>query len=120
MIPIHELRIGNWVTNDNSGEHYQIETGADLDKAVSRYSLIPITPELLTICGFTFQPHFKLWRKNKETTDAGPDMELNPDYWLMDFSHRNTGVEVKSLHHLQNLYFFLKGKELPVNMEVAA
>jgi hypothetical protein len=39
-------------------------------------------------------------------------MELDPDFWVLDFSHRRIGVEIKSLHQLQNLYFSLKGKEL--------
>ena len=120
MIPIQQLRIGNWVTNDNSGEYYQLQTGADLDKAISRYSFIAITPELLSSCGFSFHPYFKLWQKNRQSTGGGADMELNPDYWLLDFSHRNTGVEIRSLHQLQNLYFFLKGKELPIDMAVTA
>jgi hypothetical protein len=117
MIAFQELRIGNWVTNDTSGKYYCLKTGADIDSA-GNFQLIPITPELLKSCGFNYDNYFKYWQKNKAKSGTGPDMELDPDYWVLDFSHQRIGVELKGLHQLQNLYFLLKGKELEVNIDL--
>jgi hypothetical protein len=92
MIPVHELRIGNWMMNDSSGTYHQLQTGVDLDQHSSSFSPILITPEILAKCGFAFHEYFKLWQKNKKTGGTGPDMEMDPDYWVLDFSHRRIGV----------------------------
>lgn len=117
MIPLHELRIGNWVMSDTAGPYHQISSGADIDCAQG-YTLIPISDELLTDCGFQFDNYFKLWQKNKAVAGTGPDMEMDPDFWILDFSHQRIGVELKSLHQLQNVYYFLKGRELAIDQQV--
>ncbi|MEI6947389.1 hypothetical protein V9K67_09375 [Paraflavisolibacter sp. H34] len=114
MIPLQELRIGNWILDDTSGEVYQIRKGMDIDSHSNGFSPIPITPELLAKCGFTFHDYFKIWQKNKPEPGTGPDMELDPDFWVLDFSKHRIGVELKGLHQLQNLYFLLKGSELKI------
>ncbi len=114
MIPQYELRIGNWIMKNNSGEYYQIRKGIDIDNNSKSFLPVPITPEVLAKCGFAFHDYFKLWQKNKTITGTGPDMELDRDFWVLNFSHQRIGVELKSLHQLQNLYFLLKGKELEI------
>jgi hypothetical protein len=99
---------------DNSGEFYQITTGADIDTHSNGSSPVPITPEVLGKYGFAFDNYHKVWRKNKIIAGTGPDMELDRDFWVVDFSKRRIGVELKGLHHLQNVYFLLKGRELEV------
>lgn len=116
MILSQELRIGNWVIDDTAGPYHQITSGAEIDGAQS-YTLIPINAQLLVDCGFQFDNYFKLWQKNKAVAGTGPDMEMDPDFWILDFSHQRIGVEVKSLHQLQNVYYFLKGKELTINRQ---
>jgi hypothetical protein len=110
----NELRIGNWVMNDESGEHVKLMKGADIDSHSTGFSPIVITKEVLGKCGFAFHDHFKIWQKNKAVRGTGPDMELNRDFEVLDFSHKEIGVELKSLHQLQNLYFLMKGKELEI------
>lgn len=112
MIPQHELRIGNWVLEENSGALFQINKGIDIDNYSGKFLPVPITPVILKKYGFAFHDYFKLWQKNKVLSGTGPDMELDRDFWVLNFSHQRIGVELKSLHQLQNLYFFLKGKEL--------
>jgi hypothetical protein len=119
MIPQQELRIGNWVLENNSGALFQIRKGIDIDNHSNSFLPVPITPEVLKKYGFAFHDYFKLWQKNKMISGTGPDMELDRDFWVLNFSHQRIGVELKSLHQLQNLYFFLKGKELEVGNWVA-
>jgi hypothetical protein len=114
MIPQQELRIGNWVLKNKSGALFQIKKGTDIDNFSQSFLPVPITPSLLEKYGFTFHDYFKLWQKNKTLYGTGPDMELDKDFWVLNFSHQRIGVELKSLHQLQNLYFSLKGKELEV------
>ena len=119
MIAVQDLRIGNWVTTGSPDSYHQIKSGKEIDQGANRYSLIPITPDLLAACGFAFHSYFKLWQKNKSVMGSGPDMELDTDYWVLNFSHQRIGVELKSLHQLQNVYYFLKGRELLVNLPEA-
>jgi hypothetical protein len=118
MIPQHELRIGNWVLEESSGDLFQIRKGIDIDHHSKNYLPVPITPVVLEKYGFAFHDYFKLWQKNKIHSGAGPDMELDRDFWVLNFSHQRIGVELKSLHQLQNLYFFLKGKELEMSVSM--
>jgi hypothetical protein len=114
MIPLQELRRGNWVMKDDSSEYFKVNKGADIDDYANDFQPIPVTSEVLAKCGFAFHDYFKLWQKNKELAGTGPEMELDRDFWVLDFSHHRIGVEIKGLHQLQNLYFSLKGKELDV------
>jgi hypothetical protein len=115
MIPPQELRLGNWVIKDQSEQCIEVKNGADIDEGSPDYLPVAITPEVLKKCGFIFHDYFKLWQKNKTLTGKGQDMELDLDYWVLDFSHQRIGVALKSLHQLQNLYFSLKGKELEIS-----
>jgi hypothetical protein len=48
MIPQHELRIGNWVMEENSGAFFQIGKGIDIDNHSKSLVPVPITPVVLT------------------------------------------------------------------------
>lgn len=113
MIASHELRLGNWVASSKESGSANIQI-TSIDAAASNYAPIAITPEILRKCGFTFHTYFKLWQKEKPFSGTGPDMELDQDYWVVDFTHHRIGVSLTSLHQLQNLYFSLKGKELQI------
>ncbi len=110
----HELRIGNLIAQDDSGQYYQLKSGADIDNHTEGFSPIALTQEVLSQCGFAFHEHFKIWQKNRTLPQQGPDMELDLDFWVLDFSHHRIGVALKSLHQLQNFYFAMKGKELEI------
>lgn len=135
MIHIKELRIGNIVVIDdlvqsvraiclNTDEQsadpsvgYMME-GAIHYTASNQDGLqgMPITNEVLERSGFQFDSYFKLWQKMKPIEGTGVDMELDRDYTALDFSHHPILKGIKHLHHLQNLYYALKQKELPVNI----
>ena len=112
MIAPQELRLGNWVNVSGTGQIVEMRTVATLNQSANTYMPIPIDADLLEQFGFHFHSHFKIWQRNKPLAGTGPEMELDRDFWVLDFSHHRIGVELKSLHQLQNLYFSLQGKEL--------
>lgn len=114
MIAPQELRLGNWVQQADAEGYLNTVQVTSLDPNTLSFHPIPITASVLKSFGFAFHNYFKLWQRNKPVLGTGTEMELDPDFWLLDFSHHRMGVEVKSLHQLQNLYFLLKGKELAV------
>lgn len=109
MIPQNELRIGNW-TLDSEENYLQIISGAQIDQSET-LSPVPLTNAVLTDWGFAFHDYFKLWQ-NVSIAMKAPELELDRDYNVRDFGHRFIGVQLKSLHQLQNLFFQLKGIEL--------
>ena len=115
MIAPQELRLGNWVHLADADKYLTVSKVSHLNYTNQDFLPIPITSEILKTFGFQFHEYFKLWQRNKPVAGTGPEMELDPDFWLLDFSHHRMGVEVKSLHQLQNLFFLLKGKELQVH-----
>lgn len=118
MIAPQELRLGNWVQQSDGLGYLTTMQVTSLDQDTVGFQPVPITPSVLKSFGFAFHDYFKLWQRNKSTLGTGPEMELDTDFWLLDFSHHRIGVEVKSLHQLQNLYYLLKGKELSVLQQV--
>ena len=128
MINILEFRIGNYVLVDNiarkicvinnhpqpaqaSSIGYQVEEGLEHEVvSSSRVTAVPITDELLTNFGFTFQPHFKLWRHTRPVRSYS--IELDKDYSALDFAHRPIVKNMQHLHSLQNLFFTVQGEEL--------
>ncbi len=112
MIAPQELRLGNWVNNAIAEHQMDSTVVTELNHAANAYRPIPIDNELLEQFGFRFHPHFKIWQRNRPLAGTGPEMELDRDFWVLDFSHHRVGVQIKHLHQLQNLYYSLKGKEL--------
>ena len=115
MIKIEELRVGNWVYIEGSRQQIDaIENATAPEKCEVDYTLIkhvhpiPLTEELLTEkCGFRRNHYGGLYLYGKF------DFDLTKEgYFLVD----DVGVYCKHLHQLQNLYFALTGKELPVNL----
>jgi hypothetical protein len=110
MIPKHELRIGNWVIN-KEGNFCQIKTGAFIDAADS-FSGIELNEVILKKCGFNFQDYFKLWQKKQALPLTGYLLEMDQDYNVKDFGHRDMHVRLTTLHQLQNLLCDLKRVEI--------
>lgn len=104
MIQSNELRIGNWV------EFFGIRTkikAIDEDLDASIIDPIPLTEEILLKCGFLNLPllenHFYIkgmliWKCEEM------------------FMHDKTGVQLKHIHQLQNLYFALTNQDLNVKL----
>ena len=128
MIQANELRYGNWVKSTVTGEvitvnwlvikhvaNGNVQSVYDVDMPV--YTPIPLTPELLERCGFEYRHdrgQVYDWHigENPVTYD-----------WLFCitefredkiFFYQNGHHQIKSLHHLMNLYHSLTGTELEV------
>lgn len=128
MIPINELRVGNWVYHSqwaleptkvecinsegiqqHRGDGYVPDYWPHIDDIIP----IPLTPEILEKCWFvqSMEAGFFLhWPdEDLELRIYNDKYYFQPDHCLMPVDDR---WEVKSLHQLQNLYFALTQTEL--------
>ena len=123
MIPVNELRIGNWVLVD--GEPNIIRGGviAGIESGYFKQSLdpIPLTPEVLEKCDIkqiskiaellnivTTQPKIE-FTKSEEKYTVNANL-----YWRLEF--QKTKIKILFFHQLQNLYFALTGEELDARL----
>jgi len=124
MISCYELRIGNYVL---VGENLQrisainrttastLEAEEKNEQLPLQYNLenvepIALTDDILKQCGFVFHDYFKFWQLI--TTGIRSEMNISPDYEVIDFMRKPILKKLTSLHQLQNIYFLLKGREL--------
>src|SRR6476619_1266890 len=124
MISCYELRIGNYVLVDEnlqqvSGVNRTIVSTLAVEdnneQVVSEHTLeniqpIPLTDDILKECGFIYHDYFKFWQLI--TTGIRSEMDIDPDYDLIDFMRKPIIKKLGSLHQLQNAYFMLKNREL--------
>jgi len=105
-ITANELRIGNWVNNNE--EYYQItsSTIAQLERGDSNAKSIPINEDWLLKFGFTQSPAFK------NIYFKGTFLNITLGNKIMFEINDQIISEIKYIHQLQNLYFALTGKEL--------
>ncbi|HDZ04849.1 hypothetical protein LCGC14_0370870 [marine sediment metagenome] len=109
-----ELRIGNWVdfeygeTERTYGFETQIEDAEDLvqiEHGNMKCRAIPLTKEWLEKFGFVKKTH-------SYTKDRISIKEQRKGYY---FYH--TGMEIKYVHQVQNLYYALTNEELTLKDE---
>ena len=124
MISCYELRLGNHVmANQNLLKISAITSttiltidaeGNDAEEATEykreEVEPVPLTDELLKEFGFVYHDYFKFWQLI--TTGIRSEMNLSPDYEVIDFMRKPILKKLTSLHQLQNIYFLLKGREL--------
>jgi hypothetical protein len=122
MISCYELRIGNYVlVNGNFQQVFAINRTVafvaeeDNEEMASEHNLenvqpIPLTEDILRQCGFVYHDYFKFWQLI--TTGIRSEMNISPDYEVIDFMRKPILKKLTSLHQLQNIYFLLKGREL--------
>ncbi len=126
MIPNYELRIGNYVLFNDTLEQVTVITGtgvsgvklnsnqdASSDHDLETIQPVPLTDEVLKQCGFVYHDYFKFWQLI--TTGIRSEMNISPDYEVIDFMRKPILKKLTSLHQLQNVYFMLKGRELNFN-----
>lgn len=141
MIQANELRIGNRfirelpTTRGLEYDHDFILTAGfmvQLFHLTAEFSIeklfpIPITEEILLKCGFKKFSHEPGYSIGSEELDVLCDEytlgELTVMNWGKGFVLSNSfsfdlRVEIKSLHHLQNLYFALTRTELQINQNL--
>lgn len=115
MINPQELRIGNWIMSGDYLFYHQISSGKEIDQSSHAYQPIKLTRELLAQLGFCFHRYFELWQREN---DSDPVIKIDKDFNVLNFSNQPVGIKVEYLHQLQNVYFALKGAELPVEFQV--
>jgi hypothetical protein len=132
MISCYELRLGNWVLVNGNFQQVSMITGTTVstidaedssEQAASNYGLeklepIPLTDELLKECGFIYHHYFKFWQL--VTKGIRSEMDISPDYEVIDFMRKPVLKKLTSLHQLQNVYFMLKGRELKFTRKMVA
>jgi hypothetical protein len=128
MISCYELRIGNYVAVDESLQKIAAinrTTASTLEaeennEKVSEHDLdniepVPLSDDIIRQCGFAFHDYFKFWQLI--TTGIRSEMNLSPDYEVIDFMRKPILKKLTSLHQLQNIYFLLKGRELDFHVQ---
>lgn len=110
MIQANELRVGNWV--ESSGQIKQINGINGSQNAFYDFNGIPLTKDILLKCGF--EKSGGSWRRDEVIiyTHEIDDLTYHTESIMSE-----GGIEIKSLHQLQNLYYALTGKELEVNLK---
>lgn len=120
MIEVKELRIGNYVQpKNNSGKEATVGTvfaigsylvsvnGNNNQYDYHQIEPVQITGDILSKCEFVKQEY------NDTVVYYNPLMTLDA-YFRLNIDGYN--IEVKYLHQLQNLYFYLTGEELEVKL----
>lgn len=132
MISCYELRIGNYVLADNKMQRIamidpqSIQTTLMPASAAEKYTEsnashsldsiapVPLTDDILLQCQFVYHNYFKFWQLVTGNEEGRSEIDIDPDYNIIDFMRKPVVKKVASLHQLQNIYFMLKGKELNV------
>ncbi len=128
MINIEELRIGNLILIDqklrevcslqinHEADHgtrigYANKKELQFEKETSeRLQPVAITDQILQDFGFVFEDYFKVWqRKRPERTYS---MELDRDYFPLDFARQPIVFNMRYVHQLQNLFLIIQGEHL--------
>jgi hypothetical protein len=118
MIKASELRIGNWVNmaHENVPEMVNIKVLQFIVHANSRgdshpFEPIPLTPKVLSACGFSFSEKKAHYTDGYHYYDFAFDDEKRLVY-LSPNSNIRIAHYCDYLHQLQNLYFSLSFQEL--------
>lgn len=135
MINANELRLGNWLKNNNAiseifNPYHQV-IGKDisdlcenpLHEAWQQIEPIPLTPEILEKAGFTKEDdgisvYYRLVINRTECISIEDDWSfgLNAADELSTQGYASNPELLKYVHQLQNLYFALTGTELEINL----
>lgn len=130
MIPCNELRIGNYVMADEKMQRVSlINNKASLthvssidveenEEGLGKHTFasikpVPLSDDILRQCDFVYHNYFKFWQLIGGEGSNRSEMNIDRDYNVLDFMRKPIVKKVSSLHQLQNVYFMLKGKELP-------
>lgn len=125
MISCYELRIGNYVLVDENLHEVSSVTSTtvstldtekneqheqEAEHSSQNIQPVLLTDDILQQCGFVYHDYFKFWQLI--ATGIRSEMNISPDYEVIDFMRKPILKKLTSLHQLQNIYFLLKGREL--------
>ena len=120
MIKANELRTGNWLIDicgapsQFSFEWQKHYFDLGLCDVFDKINPIQITPEILEKCGFELIPQkISIYQKDKLRLWVG----IGCICYLIDKNNKSHYMlDIKHLHHLQNLFFSVTGSELKINL----
>jgi hypothetical protein len=130
MIPINELRIGNYVLIQGNIRRISLvsddtfistmpairfkgeQRGAIQSCDAANVQSVLLTEHILKQCGFVFHDYFRFWQLIDAASSQRSELDMDSDYNILDFMRRPIVKKVNSLHRLQNIYFALKGVDL--------
>lgn len=131
---VKELRIGNYVSpiDDETGEpiddchwritmvarnHVYVELTSEITKYIDDIKPIDLSHDLLIELGFN---HKSLYYGKLDYYDKDGirlEIENGEETFLFKSCESESGVEVKHLHHLQNLFMDLKNIDMKINID---
>lgn len=123
MIPIEELRVGNWAADSKTGGYFKFGNGQAIDNFYLCSDPIKLTPEVL-IKGLQmpptsdYHPEGKTWFI-KHSCDL--QFEIIPAYGIVRLYNRYPfrfmrQLRISTVHELQNCYRFNTGEELNIRL----
>ena len=139
MIDVRDLRIGNWVKQCFCNQIFRVEEiyrngyiegeKGEGQCKFDRIEPIPLTPEILEKCGFKYIEGQRVYRLSIDESD-GVEINYSIKKGKIDFEEDSTiwfiscdpyeGHEFewvpRSLHELQNAYYFITHEELEVKL----
>jgi len=132
MISCYELRVGNYVLVDGNLQQVStikstsistVDAGKKTEQLASEHPLeriqpIAMTDDVLKQIGFVYHDYFKFWQLI--ISGSRSEIDINSDYDVIDFMRKPIIKKLTSLHQLQNLYFMLKGREMPLHQKIFA
>lgn len=108
MINPKELRIGNWIYINNKPRFVTSAILAEIDQGELEAEPVPLTEDMVLQVGF------KKW---------GDNLTYNKGSFIIHYRKRKdeyvirrTFRAIKSLHHLQNIYYFSTFEELNIQL----
>lgn len=111
MLYAHDIRIGNWF--EYEGKHYQVTKIKVGENAEGEYP-ITLTENLLVKMGFEY-----LWKDRYGKN--GVDLFFTCEGCLLMVEERsNFSLVYQYVHQIQNLYYFLTGEELEIDLTALA
>ena len=134
-----ELRIGNWIYNEDTKMEYQVDAHGILvvSRSPENRSPIPLSPDILLSTGFKYlkvegvssfeefhnpDEDTHCWSFNVKSTDLIDSHEIclvkwgEEEYFTFQLGRGTYRKKIKYLHELQNGMFFLTGEELTINL----
>lgn len=125
MIAPQELRIGNWVL-DEDGKMSSVKSINDRtvglhttfyahSSSYKTISPLPLSPEILEKCGFVKGENDRLVFHFRGFFEAAQSIEV-PNSVILYCNNRCVSEPIKYLHQLQNLYFALTNQELQIKL----
>jgi len=109
----NEFRLGNLIYYKTEFGELMVYRMANIhaETYLGVYEPIPLTPEILGKCGFSF--FCNGYYANKGSFEL---CIIENEFIYFSIEQQITGKKIEYVHQLQNLYFALTGTELEINL----